>query len=157
MDYKRYGQRSETYADGEMNNDKSHAYDIFYRCSFIQLISIAPCICNDNEEEGEWKNTIPSEIWKNVLTSVVYIEDAMDFKFGLPSNPLLLSVRSGDAIWWWWILVSLKTIYNFIIYIEYYAQQVIVFFPNLSSFTNKHISLYQFQTLDKKKTMYLDV
>ena len=50
--------------------------------------------CNDSK----WKSKIPAEIWDDVLSSVGFIEDAMDSQFGSPSNPLLLSVRSGAAI-----------------------------------------------------------
>ena len=48
--------------------------------------------------EKDWKQKIPSEVWEQVAASVTDIEKAMGSTFGSPTNPLLLSVRSGAAI-----------------------------------------------------------
>jgi len=47
---------------------------------------------------GDWNQSIPSDLWNKILDSIKTIEADMDSKFGDHRNPLLLSVRSGAAV-----------------------------------------------------------
>jgi pyruvate,orthophosphate dikinase len=47
-----------------------------------------------NEHDGQW----PEGLEEEIHDAVHFIEDAMGLKFGDPSNPLLVSVRSGAAL-----------------------------------------------------------
>lgn len=47
---------------------------------------------------NNWGQTIHSEVWIQVVESISSIEESMGSNFGSPTNPLLLSVRSGAAI-----------------------------------------------------------
>lgn len=54
--------------------------------------------CKQFCSDEDWKQKIPPEVWYQVTASLTEIEHAMGSTFGSPSNPLLLSVRSGAAI-----------------------------------------------------------
>ena len=55
--------------------------------------------CNTDDTSSGWNQQLPTKLWEQVKSSVKTIEDGMDGRtFGLSSNPLLLSVRSGAAI-----------------------------------------------------------
>lgn len=45
-----------------------------------------------------WNMELPDELWDQVKASLKAVEEEMGAEFGSPSNPLLLSVRSGAAI-----------------------------------------------------------
>ena len=45
-----------------------------------------------------WQQQLPDALWEQVLTQLAHVEKAMGCDFGSPTNPLLLSVRSGAAI-----------------------------------------------------------
>ena len=45
-----------------------------------------------------WNMELPDELWEQVTASLKAVEEEMGAVFGSPSNPLLLSVRSGAAI-----------------------------------------------------------
>ena len=45
-----------------------------------------------------WNQKLPAAVWQQVVTHVQDVERAMKCEFGSPTNPLLLSVRSGAAI-----------------------------------------------------------
>ena len=55
--------------------------------------TITTDVCNEYFEKG--KDTVIKVLTSEVTKSVKHIEDLMNSKFGDPSNPLLLSVRSG--------------------------------------------------------------
>ena len=55
--------------------------------------TITTDVCNEYFEKG--KETVIKVLTSEVTKSVKHIEDLMNSKFGDPSNPLLLSVRSG--------------------------------------------------------------
>ena len=55
--------------------------------------TITTDVCNEYFEKG--KETVIKVLTSEVTNSVKHIEDLMNSKFGDPSNPLLLSVRSG--------------------------------------------------------------
>ena len=46
----------------------------------------------------KWQQSLPTAVWEQVLEHLKDVETAMQCEFGSPSNPLLLSVRSGAAI-----------------------------------------------------------
>jgi len=47
-----------------------------------------------NKHEDDW----PEGVEKQLLESISYLEKQMDLYFGDPSDPLLVSIRSGAAI-----------------------------------------------------------
>ncbi|KAG7363534.1 pyruvate phosphate dikinase [Nitzschia inconspicua] len=47
---------------------------------------------------NEWDQTLPPELWNQIVASLTAVEHEMNSQFGSPENPLLLSVRSGAAI-----------------------------------------------------------
>jgi pyruvate,orthophosphate dikinase len=49
-------------------------------------------------EYNEAKKMLPSTLWTEVVDGIKLVEDQMDMKFGDPSRPLLVSVRSGAAV-----------------------------------------------------------
>lgn len=54
--------------------------------------------CKQFCSTDDWNQKIPTDVWNQVISSLTTIEDAMGSSFGSPTNPLLLSVRSGAAI-----------------------------------------------------------
>ena len=57
--------------------------------------TIATSVCGDyNKNKGKWPAGLDEEVEKNIAK----LEKAMEQKFGDPSNPLLVSVRSGAAV-----------------------------------------------------------
>ncbi|NQV33454.1 MAG: pyruvate, phosphate dikinase, partial [Phycisphaeraceae bacterium] len=57
--------------------------------------TIATKVCDEyNKSKGKWPAGLDAEVAKNVAK----LEKAMDAKFNDPSNPLLVSVRSGAAV-----------------------------------------------------------
>lgn len=55
------------------------------------------CKNGDTDEDG-WGQALPSQLWNQIVASIEAVEQELGSEFGSPSNPLLLSVRSGAAI-----------------------------------------------------------
>ncbi|CAG9462449.1 unnamed protein product [Pedinophyceae sp. YPF-701] len=51
-------------------------------------------VCEQFQQAGK----VPEAVWRDVAHAMAELEDEMGMKFGDPSNPLLLSVRSGAAL-----------------------------------------------------------
>jgi hypothetical protein len=47
---------------------------------------------------SDWNKELPDVLWEQVKANLKTVEKEMNAEFGSPSNPLLLSVRSGAAI-----------------------------------------------------------
>ena len=58
-------------------------------------IIIPTTVCKEYYKNGR---KLPANLMKEVIEGMKYIENKMGKKFGDPSNPLLVSVRSGAAV-----------------------------------------------------------
>jgi pyruvate,orthophosphate dikinase len=52
-------------------------------------------VCHDYNTGGK---KLPANVWDDVLAALKKVEKHMEMKFGDPSAPLLVSVRSGAAV-----------------------------------------------------------
>uniref|UniRef100_A0A7S3L7R0 pyruvate, phosphate dikinase n=2 Tax=Amphora coffeiformis TaxID=265554 RepID=A0A7S3L7R0_9STRA len=53
---------------------------------------------DDKDDKNGWQQTLPASLWQQIQDALADVETEMEAEFGSPSNPLLLSVRSGAAI-----------------------------------------------------------